>query len=178
MKKGLHNAAVVTATVNLLYVAAVMIFWLCNGVGDISDTLILSVPIDIIYVIVSALFLIGICRAKGNVLVCIYWAVIIAEPLLCLFIGGTEVMGFFGTLVLSAAVILAMTLLRNKLNFRLMCIIISLAAALMIGVELWFIIECAPLGAILITVFYPWMPAVPLLPVLATVFMTAAQKAE
>ena len=178
MKKGLHNAAIVTATVNLLYVAAVMILWICNGVGDISDILILSVPIDIIYVIVSALFLIGICRAKGNALACIYWAAIIAEPLLCLFIGGTEVTGFFGTLALSAAVILVMTLLRNKLNFKVMCVIISLAAAVMIGVELWFIIECAPLGAVLITVFYPWMPAVPLLPVLATVFMTAAQKAE
>ncbi len=178
MKKGLHNAAILTATVNLLYVAAVMIFWLCNGVGDITDILILSVPIDIIYVIVSALFLIGICRAKGNVLACIYWAAIIAEPLLCLFIGGTEVMGFFGALVLSAVVILVITLLRNKLNFKLLCVIISLVAAVMIGVELWFIIECAPLGAILITVFYPWMPAVPLLPILATILLTAAQKAE
>ncbi len=181
MKKGLHNAAVVTATVNLLYVAAVMIFWLCNGLSDMADMsviLVLSLPVHIVFVIVSMLFLVGICRAKGNALICIYWAAIIAEPLLCLFIGGTEVMGFFGTLAMSAVVILVMTLLRSKLNFKVMCIIISLAAAIMIGVELWFILECAPLGAVLITVFYPWMPAVPLIPVLATVFVTAAQKAE
>ncbi len=182
MKKGLHNAAVVTATVDLLYAAAVMIFWLCNGLSDMADMsviLVLSLPIHIVFVVVSMLFLIGICRAKGNVLMVVYWSVLIAELMATVLIGGMEVLGFCGTLALCAAVILVVTLLRKKLNFKWMCVIISLAAVIMSAVELWFIVVYAPLGlGMLITVFYPWMPAAPLLPTIATILMTAAQKAE
>lgn len=177
MKKGLHIAAIALALVNLLYVVVVAVFWLYNGVADMADMLLFGLPTDIAFIIVSALFLVAVCKAKVNALVYIYWSAIIAELLVLLLIGGKAVLGFFGVLALCAAVILVMTLLRNRLNFRVMCIIISLAMLITTAVELWFVIAYAPLGLI-ITVTLPWYLAAPLLPALATIFITAVQKAE
>ncbi len=177
MKKWLHIAAVSIAAVNLIIsVLSYLCFLYLSNNAMLAGSLGLEHKqyvihaLDLLCLAASLVFLVCIFK-RLLPLTCVYWFSIAASAML---VFGVDPLTMF---IAMCFALVGMIFLFTKLKQKVKYIVMLILSGVVLMIEALAIVGAGELTLLFAAVF-PWYPAAPLLPALATMFMTAAQKAE
>ncbi len=177
MKKGLHNAAILTATVNLIIsVLSYFYFLYLSNNAMLSGSMGLEHKQSVIHVLdllclaADVVFLVCIFKRR-LALTCVYWFAIALSAVLVYF--ADPLTTFIAVCFVLIGVLIPFTKLKPKVKYT----VILIMTGVVLAVEVFILVDIGELNTLIAAIF-PWYPAAPLLPTLATMLMTAAQRSE